>query len=453
MQKTIYLAMILATLACQKKNSITPSPSGTSYNSDATPKRSVAKDLRDSVYFWSETIYLWYKDLPNAQILKPTSKASPEAVMEAVRSFSEKGPTGTNRDRWSFVMKKADWDNVASGKSFDHGLYYRFAANGSLYVRQVFKNSAAGLAGVQRGWRVIRIAGLSPTANDSNFATALSKALSNNTLEVEFELPNGSTKQLSLTATDYKTDPIQAVKVFEENSKKIGYFNFTDFLGSNTATELNSLFDGFRAKGVTDLIIDLRYNGGGYVALAQQLLNHLAPTAANGKLMYSFQYNDKLSTLSKPVNFSLTNNIKLDKIVVITTRNSASASELLINSLKPHADIKIVGSASHGKPVGFPVIPVMNYVVAPVAFKTINSKGEADYYEGFTPDYPETDDLSHTFGDPQERCLKTALEYIKTGKVTTSSSKSARMAAIEAQNIYNQNMPTSFEGMYVNWKK
>lgn len=448
------LLLFILLQSCKNESPLTQNTNnntGTTYRSDGTPKRTVAKDVRDSVYFWAQTAYLWYKALPTVEEFKPLNYSGPEQVIGAVRTFSDKAPTGANRDRWSFVMAKKDWDNVASGNSFDHGMFYRFALDGNLYVRQVFKNSSAGQAGIKRGWKVLKVGGLTPT-NDQTFSAELGRILNNASVSFEFQQPDGTTKALTLTATDYKTDPIQAVNVFEREGKKIGYFCFTDFLGDNTANELNTVFNDFKAKGVTDLIIDLRYNGGGYVSLAQQLCNHLAPSAANGKVMFSYQYNDKLSAYTKATNFSLKNNINISKLVVITTKNSASASELLINSLKPHMEVKIVGANSHGKPVGFPVIPVMNYVVAPVAFKTVNSAGEADYYDGFTPDFPEVDDLTKAFGDPEERCLKTALSYISTGKVTTSASKAAKLAAIAEQSLINQNMPTGFEGMYVNFK-
>jgi carboxyl-terminal processing protease len=445
----IYSMLALVGFACKNNSPLNQAITvSTSYKTDGTPNRKVSKDVRDSVYFWAETAYLWYKNLPNANTLQPNNMPNADAVIAAVRSYSEKNTSGANLDRWSFVMDKKQWDNVASGKSYDHGIYFRFAPSGQLYVRQIFKNSAAGLAGVQRGWQVQKIAGLIPS-NDNGFISQFNTALNSPTISIDFALPDGSVKNLSLKASDYQTDPVQAVNIFESDNKKIGYFCFTDFLGDNTSNQLIALFQDFQAKGVTDLVIDLRYNGGGYVALAQQLMNQIAPSAANGKLMFSYEYNDKLNkTYGRATNFSLKNNININKVVVITSKNSASASELLINSLKPHMDVKIVGSNSHGKPVGFPVIPVMNFVVAPVAFKTVNSLGQADYYEGFTPDFPEIDDLTKPFGHPEEKCLKVALEYLKTGKVTTNSSRMARLNAIEYQNDLNKNMPTGFNGMY-----
>jgi carboxyl-terminal processing protease len=430
--------------SCKKESSIDPT---TKYKNDGSPNRKVTGDIRDSVYFYAETAYLWYKNLPNVSVLNPLKLSGPEEVISTVRSFSEKGSDAKNLDRWSFVMDKKEWDAVASGNSSDFGLFYRFASDGNLYVRQVFAKSSGGTQGIERGWKVLTVNGLTPVNNES-FLAQFNAALSSNSLLINFEKPDGTQKSYTILDSSYQTNPIQAATVFDYGAKKIGYFAFTDFLGDNTATGLETVFNDFKAKGVNELVIDLRYNGGGYVSLAQQLANLIAPSTAQGKVMFTYQYNDKLAAYSTSAKFNVSNKLGLNKVVFITTRNSASASELIINSLKPHMDVKIVGSASNGKPVGFPIIPVMNYVVAPVAFKTANSLGEADYYAGFTPDFPEVDDLTKNFGDPTEKCLKVALEYLKTGKVITNSATKARVMATEKMEIWNEKLPHTFEGMY-----
>jgi carboxyl-terminal processing protease len=422
-----------------------------------SPKRTVTGDVRDSVYYYAESTYLWYKNLPEATQFKPLSLAGPEEVIDGVRTYSEKAADGTNRDRWSFVLGKAEWNALASGNNKNFGAYYRFAGDGNLYVRQVFAKSSAGIQGVERGWKVVTIADIAPQNNEL-IVSQINQALGGNSVSVQFQLPDKSLKTFTLTQKDYQTNTIQAAKVFDEGTKKIGYFVFTDFLGDDTAANLENVFNDFKTKGVNELIVDLRYNGGGYVSLAQQLSNLIAPLTANGKVMFTYQYNDKLSKLNTTTNFKSSNKLGLIKVVFITTKNSASASELVINALKPHMEVKIVGSASHGKPVGFPVIPVMSYVVAPVAFKTINSAGEADYYDGFKPDFPEADDLTKNFGDPTELCLKVALEYLKTGKVIVNTNKNVRIAADEKMGFLNEKLPKGFEGMFVenidkNWFK
>ncbi len=435
--------VLVLVFSCTKKSAF----DSNLFNTDGSPKRAVTSDVRDSVYFYAETAYLWYQNLPSASAFKPANYGTPEEVINAVRTFSEKAPTGVNRDKWSFVLPKKTWQDIASGNSKNFGVYFRFAADGNLYVRQVFDKSSAGLQGVARGWKVLAINGVLPKNDETNL-NQINQALSATSAEIKFELPDKTLKTKTLNQIDYKTNTIQGENVFEFDTKKIGYFCFTDFLGDDSAAGLDKVFSDFKNKGVNELIVDLRYNGGGYISLAQQLSNLIAPSATSGKVMFTYEYNDKLKKYNTTTTFKPINGLNLTKIVFITSKNSASASELVINALKPHMEVKIVGSNSHGKPVGFPVIAMRDYVVAPVAFKTVNSAGKADYYEGFTPDFPEADDLTKPFGDPNELCLKVALEYLKTGKVITSSIRNARILAADQLNIVNEKLPTGFEGMY-----
>jgi carboxyl-terminal processing protease len=436
--------IVFFTVSCKKKlDSLSPT---TLFNGDGTPKRKVAGDIRDSVYFYSETAYLWYKNLPTATTFNPTKYADPQAVIADVRTFSEKNELGKNRDKWSFVLDKKSWNSIASGNNKDFGAYYRFAASGDLYIRQIFANSDMGKQGIKRGFKVLTVAGLTPK-NDAEFIGKFSTALDQTTIEMKLEAPDKTVKTYTFNETEFQSNTIQEAKIFEDGTKKIGYFYLTDFLGDNTAAGLETVFNDFRTKGVNELVVDLRYNGGGYVNIATQLANLIAPSSSAGKVLLTYQYNDKLNSINRTINFAPNNKLNLTKIVIITTKNSASASELLINSLIPHMDVKIVGSASSGKPVGFPVIPVMDFVVAPVAFKTINSAGKADYYEGFTPDFPEVDDLTKNFGDPTEKCLSVALQYLKTGKVITSNARNTRIEAAQQQEIWNEKLPKSFGEM------
>ncbi|MES2794404.1 MAG: hypothetical protein V4683_00490, partial [Bacteroidota bacterium] len=130
-QNTILLSFVfvgfLLLSSCKKEDKLNPN---TAFNSDGTPKRTVKGDIRDSVYFYSETAYLWYKNLPSALDFDPFKYSTPEGVIEAVRNYSDKGADGINLDKWSFVMDKGDWNAVASGNSKNFGAYYRFAGNG-----------------------------------------------------------------------------------------------------------------------------------------------------------------------------------------------------------------------------------------------------------------------------------------------------------------------------------
>jgi carboxyl-terminal processing protease len=391
-----------------------------------------APDLRDSVYAYSQEIYLWTDNLPSVSVFNPRSYPTADSIMRKLRTYSP-FVNGRYQDRWSFVIDKATWDNVVSGNSTDTGAEYAFNTDADLRVKLVYSQSSAGKQGVTRGWKTLKINSIDATyANIKQLNTELAKA----SQTIVFQKPDHNQVTLTLTGSTYKSDYIINPKVFTINGNNVGYFAFDSFLGSNsgqsTKDELDKVFADFKAKNVTELVLDLRYNGGGYGTVSNYLGNLIAPASAVGKVFVNSVHNKKYTNWNKTSYFtSLANSLKLSRISIITTKGTASASEELINGLKPVMTVKLIGTTTHGKPVGYYGFPTMNSYVFPVALKNVNSVGNADFYEGFTPDKIQTDDYTHNLGDPEESCLKIALNYIKTGVLQSipEEAKSARMSA------------------------
>lgn len=394
---------------------------------------SATPDLRDSVYAYSKDIYLWSDNLPSAALFKPLSYPTADSIMRKVRTYSP-FVNGRYQDRWSFVIDKKTWDNVVSGNSSDTGAEYGFVGDADLRVKLVYSQSSAGKQGVKRGWKMLKVNGTDATRTNINqLNTELNKA----SQSVLFEKPDGTQQTISLTSEAYKSDYVMNPKVFLIDGNNVGYFAFDSFLGANsgqdTRNELDKVFADFKAKNVTELVLDLRYNGGGYGSVSSHLGSLIVPTSAIGKVFASAVHNKKFSKYNKTDNFkNLANSLKLSRISIIVTKGTASASEELINGLKPVMNVKLIGSTTHGKPVGYYALPTMNSYVFPVALKNVNSVGFDDFYQGFTVDKVQTDDLTRDLGDPSEACLKTALDYIKTGVL--QSSPSASRVSVELQN-------------------
>jgi carboxyl-terminal processing protease len=256
---------------------------------------------------------------------------------------------------------------------------------------------------------------------------------------VIFQKPDGTQQTISLTSGAYKSDYVMNSKVFLINGNNVGYFAFDSFLGANngqdTKNELDKVFADFKAKNVTELVLDLRYNGGGYGTVSSYLGSLIAPTSAIGKVFVSAVHNKKYAGWNSTDYFkSLTNGLKLNRLSVIVTSGTASASEELINGLKPVMTVKLIGNTTHGKPVGYYAFPTMNSYVFPVAVKNVNSVGFSDFFQGFTVDKVQTDDITHDLGDPLESCLKSALDYIKTGVLQSSTSASRVSAELQIAN-------------------
>jgi carboxyl-terminal processing protease len=404
-------------------------------NTDNVSPVSANPDLRDSVYAYSQDIYLWSDNLPSTAVFKPTTYPTADSVMKKVRTYSP-FVNGKYQDRWSFVIDKETWDNLVSGNSSDTGAEYGFVADGDLRVKLVYTQSSAGTQGVKRGWRVLKFNGVDATyANIDKLNTELNKA----SQLVLFQKPDGTEQTVTLTSAAYKSDYVMNPKVFLVNGNNVGYFAFDSFLGSNsgqdTKNELDKIFADFKSKNVTELVLDLRYNGGGYGTVSSYLGSLIAPASAVGKVFVSSVHNSKYSKYNSTDLFkNLTNSLKLSRVSIIVNKGTASASEELINGLKPVMTVKLIGNTTHGKPVGYYALPVMDSYVFPVAIKNINSVGFFDFFQGFTVDKVQSDDITHDLGDPTEACLKSALDYIKTGVLQSSPSASRVSAELQIAN-------------------
>lgn len=422
-QRIVAAALLSLTLlqAC-KKNDV----SGNSNPSPPPPPGgSLESAVKDTTLLYSRDIYLWYNQIPttfNAQ-----SYADPNAIMQAIRAYSIEPGFSSAVDKWSFAMKQTEWNNLSNGVSADFGMNVFFFKEGDLRVKSVERASPAGVAGIRRGWRITKINGSTSitTANASFISNAVWNSASGS---FTFQKPDGSTVDLNLTAATYQEHPVYLDTIYTISSKKIGYFSFNSFLGDTTEVynEFSRVFNRFASAAITDLVVDLRYNGGGYVTVQQKLANWLAPSSANGQLMMKEQFNDKYTRYNSTDNFQKSGSLNLSRIYFIVSKNTASASELLINNLKPYVNVQLVGpSKTYGKPVGFFPIPVSDWYIFPVSFRSTNKNGEGNYFNGLDLNSQVDDGLDKDWGDITETSLQSAIKNITTGAY--------RVAAIQAQ--------------------
>jgi carboxyl-terminal processing protease len=371
--------------------------------------------LKDTVVLDSKDIYLWYNQIPAS--FDGRSYDDPNAIMEAIRQYSTETGFSAPVDRWSFAVKQSEWDDISSGIGGDFGLGAHFITDGDLRVNYVEEESPAGKAGVHRGWRITKVDG------STNISTANASALSDEIFNSSqtsftFQKPDGTSVDITLNAGTYNQDAVFLDSVYTINSKKIGYLVFNSFLGDTTAinNRLQQVFSRFVNENVNDVIVDLRYNGGGYVSVQETLADYLAPSAANHQLMMKQQYNDKYTQFNTSTNFSKKGSLNLSRIFFIVSNNTASASELLINNLKPYMEEKLIGpTPTHGKPVGFFPIPVGDWYVFPVSFRSTNKNSEGNYFNGLPLNSQVADGLDRDWGDIRETSLASTLKYITTG--------------------------------------
>ncbi|WP_343673380.1 S41 family peptidase [Chitinophaga sp.] len=418
--------------------------------------------------------YYWYSNVPTLNPLSSTYSTA-DALLEAMKAYSV-GTGSTALDRYSFLdrtgsLSSSLQDGVSgsltkvAATSGDFGLevtYVYADANKTttyLYVLYVDKNSPAGQAGLERGDRITAINGDTDIAYDGSSGTNTTKvtnALYNSTsvsLKVTKVGTSSTTASYSLTAATYNINPVLFDTTYTINGAKVGYFVFYTFtntytskgVASPTKTVLDALFTKFKAAGITNLIVDLRYNGGGSVTTAEYLDSAIAPSSAAGKTMYYYLYNDKLTAnldqvgLEASVNFpATTGGLALDHVFFITSGNTASASEMTLNNLRPYMDVQLVGTTTYGKPVGFITFTLSDYDstgkeqyladLYAINFATENSSHVGGYYSGITPTDSAGDYIDAPWGSlTGDENLYNIKTYLTTGSYPVSSG--GRLAA------------------------
>lgn len=244
---------------------------------------------------------------------------------------------------------------------------------------------------------------------------------------VVWQLPSGEEQSATLVKRAVTIPTVSALRLYAVDGRTVGYLNFRNFVQPSFSA-LDSAFAQLHEAGATELVLDLRYNGGGLVAVAQHLASLIGGTRTFDLTFAEFSHNGRHNDLNRTLRFEAkTNALGLARLVVITTGASASASELVINSLRPFIPVVIVGDTTYGKPVGQYSFAFCDKVLNPVSFILRNAQGEADFFDGFTPDCQAPDDLDHQLGDLEEASLAAAFSYLRTGACgSTRSSAAAR---------------------------
>jgi hypothetical protein len=379
-------ALLLAFNACKKEE-----------NPNLFPNQQLMQLMND--------YYLWFDKLSN---VNPENYPSPVELMQALRYKP--------LDKWSYVTtKKEIEDYYNSGVYIGYGIGLAFDLHGRLWITFVLYDSPFRHLGVNRGWRISAINGNVPSVNNINNLLSTSAAT--------FTLVNSDEQTFShsIAKRTIVMNTVIADTVYE--SSKIGYFVLNSFIDP-TIDELSNLFEEFKSKGVKDLIVDLRYNGGGSIVTATHLANLIAGVSANGKVLSTYKHNIKQESNDESIIINLDDfSLDLSRVVFITTKSTASASELIINGLKPHMEVKLVGEDTYGKPVGMYVFtsPSYKWAFVPISFRMINANGDGDYYNGLPIDIAANDGINIPFGNKNEPSLNAAISFLEEGATASKS--------------------------------
>jgi carboxyl-terminal processing protease len=372
---------------------------------------------RDTLYYILKDYYLWYNLMPT---VTRTDYSDPYTLLEAMRYKA--------KDRWSYILTKQEYDAQVNGTFVGHGFRIGVDNSGNARIVTVYKNSFLYQNGVRRGWIISKINDVNPApillrGDAAAYTTLIGESKAGVKNVFVFKKPDGSELTLTAEKSEFQINTVLLYDTLHLTSGVTGHLVFESFFPP-APSELSEAFNYFKTNNINDLILDLRYNTGGYLDYAQLLASYIAGDSKQGIVFAKLTYNDRHPEQNKTINFVQTSYpLSMPRMVVITTRSTASASEDVINGLKPFVNIVTVGDTTNGKPTGMNGWKVRNkYYMFPVTFEVKNSAGYGGFYDGFAPNKIMTDDITRDFNDRKELCLNEAINYLQKGSFTSKGS-------------------------------
>jgi C-terminal peptidase prc len=314
-----------------------------------------------------------------------------------------------------------------AGQSVAFGIRLKIVGADQLRVASVVPDSPAAEAGLRRGGEILAVDGVSAAAliagNSVNAAFGPEEV--GVTIRLTYREPDGRQRELSMTKRVITSATVPLVRSYDLGGRRVGYIVFTSFLEPSNG-ELDAAFSALHAEGVNELVLDLRYNGGGLLSVAQHLGGLIGGARTNAQVFAQLLFNDKNSARNQVYRFEdAPAALDLTRLVVIASRGSASASETIINSLRPFMSVTTVGEATYGKPVGQSGFTFCDKYLFPVTFTVRNSANQGDYFDGLPADCAAPDDVERDFGDPAEGSLAAALHFVATGSCSPAAAARA----------------------------
>lgn len=375
--------------------------------------------------------YLFYDQVP---VVDPQSFDSPNDLVRSVR-FAE-------RDDFSRVVD-AGVSTLRFDEGREFGLGYNFKRDEQNNVRitKVVPDSPFGRAGVERGDIIKTVNGLSfddPELGDIFFDTVFGtpEEPASSIWEIE-KRDTGLIVDVDITTTEYSiaTVPLAAVYSGGALPSSVGYLHFTRFLETSVA-ELDNTFSAFNDNGIGELILDLRYNGGGRISVARHLASQIAGSDNAGDTIVEYRYNDKYQNENFILDFaSGLGDLNLSRVIILTTERSASSSEIVIGGLQPHMEVVTIGTRSTGKPYVQRAYTRCEEQLAVIEAEGFNAAG-VSVFGGVPATCYAEDDLTRNFGLDEsgqfEGFLQAGIDYISDGSCAASPIAQAKSSLPDA---------------------
>ncbi len=390
------------------------------------PSECSMESQKKYVYDVMHDSYLWADDVANDGYRQDQDD---ESLLERLKN---------QKDHFSFIMPATEsqsyfQEGVNDGFGLDFQPLYmdENEDNIALVLLYTYKGSPAQKAGLLRGDGIVKVDG--QTVNSENYQTLYRRLRESSSIELEV-LRGANTFQVSLQKARYQIHPILHHEVFNgTNGNRVGYMVFQDFIDT-AIPEVDEVFRYFKEQRVTDLVLDLRYNGGGSDRIANHLSTLIAGRNVAGKIFHQTIFNRRYARYNTKQHFerSPAHALHLNRVFVLTTPNTCSASELVINALRAssnHVQVIQIGDRTCGKPYGYAQAGVYcDKALYAINMGTQNSDGVGDYVDGLAPMCYVEDDYTHGFGEVGEGMLGEALYYISTGSCYSKNVKSTKAA-------------------------
>ncbi len=402
----------------------------------------IRQDEKDYIRSWVDQSYLWYREALNPFT---NDGETPSTYFSRLKTPAL-AVAGGLKDRFSFSTSTSSVENTDAGIVFGYGVTW--SAVSSTPPRRwiasvVDPGSPAANAGVARGDAIVSIDGADfAFGNDVNTINRglFPPAVGELHTFVLAPAGGGANKTAALRSASLPLVSVPVSGVLNTPTGKVGYIAFTTFNSFTAEKAIGDAIAGIAPQGVSDLILDLRYNGGGYVYISSQLGYMIAgPARTNGKIYETSKSNDKKPFGEDDIypfynagsgfqgglaaNASLPT-LNLPRVFILTSARTCSASESLINGLRGiDVEVILIGGTTCGKPYGFIGRDNCGTTYFPIQFTGINQKGEGDFINGFPARCQVADDLTKSLGDPTEKQLATALAFRQTGSCAVTSAE------------------------------
>ena len=372
--------------------------------------------------------YLFPETLPTS--LSPAAYTTVDDYIDALTATAR----GQGRDRYFTYITSIQEENAYFSSGATAGLGVRLSYQGArLFISEAYEGAPALAAGIDRGTEIVGVGTDSSNIRSvadiiaAQGSAGVSSALGPNTVGTSRVLritDATGTRNVTVAKAEYDVRPLSTrygVKIIDNGGgQRVGYINMRTFI-STANDQLRTAFSDFRAQGITNFVIDFRYNGGGLVSTAELMGDLLGGNRTNNDIFAVTRFRASKSSQNQTRRFSpQSQSVSPVKIAFISTRATASASELVAAGLAPYlgTNAALIGSNSYGKPVGQIAVDLSacDDRIRVVAFAMENAAGQADYYSGLAGTLRTTcaaaDDITRPLGDPQEASLRAALDFV-----------------------------------------